>query len=339
MLRITFPLAVFVACQPTPVPNAPPAPARKTDGMVLIPAGQFTMGSDAQDAWPSEKPAHRVSVRSFWIDSTEVTNGQFAEFVRATGYVTTAERPVDWEELKKQLPPNTPKPPEENLQPGSIVFTPPDHAVPWDSIDRWWTWTPGASWRHPQGPASSIEGKDTLPVVQVSWEDAAAYATWAGKRLPTEAEWEFAARGGLDGAHFVWGDEQYSETHPQCNAWQGDFPWRNTAQDGFPRVAPVKSFKHNGYGLFDMAGNVWEWCQDWYRPDAYQHAAGSTTAPVSNPCCTSPSDSTAPERVMRGGSFLCHPSYCASYRPSARRGQTPDSATEHHGFRCAMDAQ
>ena len=314
-------------------------------GMVAIPGGVFMLGSDAEDAWPAERPAHLVKVDRFWIDETEVTNAQFRAFVEATGYLTTAERTPDWEELKKQVPPGTPKPPDEVLVAGSLVFTPPSGTDAARGIEQWWTWTPGASWRHPQGPGSSIAGKDDHPVVHVSWEDAAAYATWAGKRLPSEAEWEVAARGGLSGMNFVWGATPYSESAPQCNAWQGVFPTRNLATDRFERSSPVRSFPANGHGLHDMAGNVWEWCSDWYRADAYatsiREAGGK---PVENPKgppdasgAWNPNSPGVPERVIRGGSFLCHPSYCSSYRPSARRGNTPDTSTEHQGFRCAWD--
>ncbi len=211
-------------------------------GMVWIPDGEFMMGSDHRLARPDERPLNRVRVDGFWIGATEVTNAQFGDFVEATGYVTTAERQPDLEEIMSQLPPGTPPPAKENLVPGSLVFTPPDHGISLDDVRQWWTWTPGANWRHPEGPSSSIEGRKNHPVVQVSWDDAAAYANWAGKRLPTEAEWEFAARGGLDGRPFVWGETPLSETKPQANIWQGSFPNHNTQADGFVRTAPVKSF-------------------------------------------------------------------------------------------------
>lgn len=349
MSRIT--VLVVVAGALTGVAAEPPrgtasapassAPASAPAGMVWIPGGEFAMGSDRPDAFPHERPAHRVRVSGFWMDRTEVTNAQFRRFVEASGYVTTAERKPDWEELKKQVPPGTPKPPEEMLVPGALVFTPPDHAVPLDDMSQWWSWVPGANWRHPRGPDSTIEGLDDHPVVQVSWDDATAYSKWAGKRLPTEVEWEYAARGGLDGRRFAWGDEEYSELRPQCNAWQGEFPHRNTVRDGFARTSTVRSFPPNGYGLYDMAGNVWEWCADWYRHDTYAQRAVAGRVAVDP---TGPSSSFDPEmpfmpaRVMRGGSFLCHPSYCASYRPCARRGNSPDTGTEHIGFRCARSA-
>jgi sulfatase modifying factor 1 len=312
-------------------------------GMVWIRGGEFTMGTSDPTAWNTEKPPHRVRVDGFWMDATEVTNAQFRAFVEATGYKTVAERPVDWNELRKQVPPGTPKPPDEQLQPGALVFTPPDHSVPLNDVSGWWTWTTGADWRHPEGPGSTIASREDHPVVHVAWEDAVAYAVWAGKRLPTEAEWEYAARGGLDGKRFIWGDEETTDANPRCNIWQGEFPWKNTLKDRFARTAPVKSFAPNGYGLFDMAGNVWEWCSDQFRADDYSRlVARQHGEPVVNP--TGPADSwdpneaieSTPKRVIRGGSYLCHKSYCESYRPSARRGLTPDTGMAHVGFRCVM---
>lgn len=311
--------------------------------MVWIPGGEFAMGSTDPLARADEAPVHRVRVRGFWMDRTEVTNEQFAAFVDATGYITIAERPVEWEDIRAQLPPGTPRPPDEALRPGSLVFTPPDHPVDLRRYDLWWTWTVGASWRHPEGPGSTLDGRANHPVVHIAYDDAAAYAVWAGKRLPTEAEWEFAARGGLDGAVNVWGDEPVGPA--QANTWEGRFPDRNTARDGFVRTAPVGTYPANGYGLVDMAGNVWEWCQDLYRPDAYAllTAEGGPGAVIDNPA--GPAESSDPRnpyakvsRVHRGGSFLCNDSYCASYRPSARMAAPPDSAMSHLGFRCVSDA-
>jgi formylglycine-generating enzyme len=308
-------------------------------GMVWIPGGEFTMGSERSDARADERPSHRVRVDGFWMDATEVTNADFRNFVEATGYITTAEKPPDVAEIMSQMPPGTAPPAKENLVPGSLVFTPTEHAVPLDDIRQWWKWTPGADWRHPEGPDSSIDGKDDHPVVQVSWDDARQYAAWAGKRLATEAEWEFAARGGMDAKAFVWGDEPLSDIKPQANVWQGTFPCENLATDAFARTAPVKSFPANGYGLFDMAGNVWEWCNDWYAVDAYARRAGDQV--VVNP--RGPRQSFDPrrlemqQRVQRGGSFLCHAAYCSSYRPSARMGCAPDTGMSHVGFRCVMD--
>ena len=311
--------------------------------MVWIAGGEFRMGSVDPLGRPDEAPIHRVRVDGFWMDATEVTNAQFRAFVDATGYKAVAERAVDWEQLRKQVPPGTPKPPDEALQPGSLVFMPTGGPVDLRDYSQWWHWTHGADWRHPEGPGSSIEGKDNHPVVHVSFEDAMAFCAWAGRRLPTEAEWEFAARGGLDGKRFVWGDQPLDAT--RCNIWQGNFPNDNRAEDGFARTSPVKSYPPNGFGLYDMAGNVWEWCSDLYRPDTYARqtmAAGGPDAVTINPKGPSSSydlrNPDAPEvRVQRGGSFLCNDSYCASYRPAARMACTPDTGQSHTGFRTVKD--
>jgi formylglycine-generating enzyme len=338
-------LAFAVALAVSALAWAAPPP-----GMVWIPGGQFTMGTDDARSMPNERPAHLVKLDGFWIDEHDVTNAEFQKFVDATGYLTTAERPTDWEELKKQVPPGTPKPSDEMLKPGSLVFTPPDHPVDLRDMHNWWTWTTGASWKHPQGPASTINGKDDFPVVQVCWDDAVAYAKWAGKRLPTEAEWEFACRGGAKtNTRYYWGDEFKLNGKFMCNTFTGDFPYHNTAEDGYAGVAPVKSFPPNGYGLYDMAGNVWQWTADLYRPDANMLAA-QEIAQSGASCCVNPKGPTnsidpvrdvpmAIERVTKGGSFLCNPEYCESYRPTARRGTPPDTGTEHIGFRCAMSVQ
>jgi formylglycine-generating enzyme len=338
---------------PAPIPLTPPPPSavkEKPEGMVWIPGGEFLMGSTDPLARQDEGPVHRVRIDGYWIDATEVTNDQYAAFVKATGYKTVAERPVDWEELKKQVPEGTPKPPDEMLQPGSLVFTPPKSPVDLRAYEQWWAWTHRADWQHPEGPSSSIAGKGNLPVVHIAYEDAIAYCKWSGKSLPTEAQWEFAARGGL--AHKVnnWGDEPIDPK--RANTWQGHFPDKNTAEDGFPRSSPVKSFPPNAYGLYDMAGNVWEWCSDLYRPDTYARqllAAGvggaqspsAKDAVIVNP--TGPEKSYDPRnptalesRVHRGGSFLCNDSYCASYRPSARMACSPDTGMQHLGFRCVI---
>lgn len=339
LLLAALGLLAFAATYFIARPRHPSGDARLVatpPGMVWIPGGEFTMGSDSDLAWPDEKPAHRVRVDGFWIDETEVTNAQFAKFVDATGYVTTAERAPTAEELLVQSPPGTPPPAPELLVPGSLVFTPPDHAVPLDNVAAWWTWTPGACWRHPEGPESNLQGREQHPVVHVSWDDAAAYATWAGKRLPTEAEWELAARGGLDGAPYVWGPESVDDAESQANLWTGTFPHENTARDGHARTAPVRSYLPNGYGLYDMAGNVWEWCSDWYVRDFYSQS--SRTDVTVNP--RGPDHSQDPmrpfqsQRSQRGGSFLCNDSYCSRYRPSARHGCTPDTGMSHVGFRC-----
>jgi formylglycine-generating enzyme len=317
------------------------APAGDHPGMVWIAGGEFLMGNDLPDARPDEHPAHRVRVPGFWIDQTEVTNAQFQKFVEATGYVTTAEQAPDLAEIMSQVPPGTPEPPPESLVPGSLVFTPTEKPVPLDDVGQWWNWTAGADWRHPEGPESTIEGRENHPVVQVSWDDAQAYATWAGKRLPTEAEWEFAARGGLKGKPFVWGDEPVSESKPQANIWQGVFPSKNLVRDGYERTAPVKSFPPNGFGLYDMAGNVWEWCSDWYAVDTYPNRAekGIADDPPGPPKSFDPRQPRMPQRVQRGGSFLCNASYCSSYRPSARMGCSPDTGMSHVGFRCVVVEQ
>jgi formylglycine-generating enzyme len=317
--------------------------------MVLIRGGEFTMGTDDLQSMPNERPSHRVRVSSFWLDEHAVTNAEFRAFVVATGYVTTAETVVDWEELKKQVPPGTPKPPAEMLKPGSLVFTPPDDAVDLRDMSGWWSWTTGADWRHPDGSGSSIEGRDAYPVVHVSWDDAEAYAAWAGKRLPTEAEWEFAARGGLEAKRYPWGDDPRaggpapeSATCRMANTFQGEFPHHDTAEDGFAGVAPVGSFPPNGFGLYDMAGNVWNWCSDLYRADAHLDAAGQGLCedPQGPRTSFDPTDPYVPlKRVIKGGSYLCHVSYCESYRPSARRGTPPDTGSSHVGFRCAMSAE
>ncbi len=307
--------------------------------MVWIPGGTFELGSTDPDASRHESPVHPVKVDGFWMDVTEVTNAQFNEFVEATGYVTVAERPIDWDELKQQLPPGTPKPPDEVLQPGALVFTPPDHAVGLGDYSQWWSWTIGANWRHPYGPGSSIEGMENYPVVHIAYEDAQAYAEWAGKRLPTEAEWEFAARGGAENSAFAWGDELRPDGAFLANFFQGSFPHNNTAEDGYARIAPVKQYPPNGYGLYDMIGNVWEWTTDWYRPDTYAQRTANT--PLNNPVGPAssfdPQDPRVPKRVTKGGSFLCSNEYCSNYRPSARMATAFDSGQEHLGFRCVKD--
>lgn len=327
---------VLAAVMASPPGETPP-------GMVWIPGGEFSMGSTDPLARPDERPIHRVRVDGFWMDATEVTNAQFKAFVDATGYVTTAERPVDWEELKKQLPEGEPKPPDHVLQPGSLMFTPPDHAVDTRNFMQWWSWTHDVDWRRPEGPGSSIDDRMDHPVVHVSWDDAVAYCEWAGRRLPTEAEWEFAARGGLDHTVNVWGDEPIDPT--RANIWQGTFPHVQTGEDGFEATSPVKSYAPNGFGLYDVAGNVWEWCADQFRPDAYAVRVailgeGVVAVNPTGPLRTiDPRNPWAPNsRVHRGGSFLCNDSYCASYRPSARMASPPDNTMSHLGFRTVMDA-
>ncbi|MGX5688054.1 formylglycine-generating enzyme family protein [Arcticibacter tournemirensis] len=305
-------------------------------GMVRIPGGTFMMGGDNDQASEDEYPKHKVMVDPFWMDEHEVTNAQFDAFVKATGYITTAEQKPDWEEMKKQLPPDTPKPDESELVAASLVFTPPSHSVDLNDYSQWWSWVPGANWKHPTGPGSDIEGKENYPVVHVSWDDAVAYCKWAGKRLPSEAEWEFAARGGLINNIYPWGNEHINDRKPKANSWEGSFPDKNTAIDGFSALAPVKSFSPNGYRLYDMAGNVWEWCSDWYRNDYYKTV--SNPHGVKNP--QGPSDSYdpdepyVPKRVARGGSFMCNDSYCSGYRVARRMKTSHDSGMSNMGFRC-----
>lgn len=309
-------------------------------GMVLIPGGSFVMGGDSIWGRPDEFPHHVVKLSAFYMDEHEVTNIQFMEFTEATGYVTTAERKPDWEELKKQLPPGTPKPPDEVLVPASLVFQPTPEPVPLNDPSAWWSWKPGANWRHPTGPESSIEGMDHYPVVHVSWEDASAYARWAGKRLPTEAEWEFAARGGAQQIIYPWGNALVHEGKPKTNSWDGHFPDRNTAKDGYQGLAPVRQYSPNGYGLYDMGGNVWEWCSDWYHADYYEDCVQNkiTDNPQGPETSWDPDESYAMKRVTRGGSFLCNDQYCSGFRVSARMKTTWDTSLSHTGFRCVIAA-
>ena len=308
------------------------------DGMVWMPGGQFWMGAAVGDEekFPDACPRHLVYVDGFWMDRTEVTNTQFDSFASETGYVTKAEKAPSLDEVMAQVPPGTPPPPKEKMVPGSLVFTPPDDEVPLDEFWTWWRDVPGANWRHPEGPDSDIRDRMDHPVVHVCWEDAAAYAKWACKRLPTEAEWEFAARGGLDRQRYVWGDTLTPDAHWQANIWQGNFPNDNTADDGYRTTAPVASFAPNGFGLYDMAGNVWEWCADWYRPDYYRHS--SRRNPKGPDESYEPSEPLIAKRVQRGGSFLCCDQYCVRYRPGARHHGAIGNAASHTGFRCVKDA-
>lgn len=309
-----------------------------TEGMVWIKGGEYMMGAADGEGRPDEYPQHKVKLDGFWIDITEVTNAQFKKFIDATGYITTAEKKPDWEELKKQLPPGTPKPDESMLVASSLVFTPPVLPVPLNDVAQWWSWKEGADWKHPQGPGSTIEGKDNYPVVHISWYDAVAYCKWAGKRLPTEAEWEMAARSGTDNK-YTWGNEEPETGKPKANTWQGSFPDKNTGWDQFNRSSPVKSFAPNGLGLYDMAGNVWEWCSDWYRPDHYSSKKKMLVANPKGPESSyDPMEPTIPKKVVRGGSFMCHVSYCKGYRVSARMKTSPDTGLEHTGFRCVKDS-
>jgi formylglycine-generating enzyme required for sulfatase activity len=291
--------------------------------MAWIAGGTFLMGGAGEIAQDS-LPIHEVSVGGFWMDRTEVTNAAFGAFVAASGHVTVAERKPKAEDL--------PGVPKDKLVAGSVCFHQPKQDVPLDEPLAWWRYAEGADWRHPEGPASSIAGKEKHPVVHVAWDDAAAYCRWAGKRLPTEAEWEYASRGGKQGQRFFWGDTQTVGGRWMANVWQGKFPSRNTKDDGFAGSAPVGSFPANGYGLHDMAGNVWEWCADWYRPDYY--AASPARDPQGPDSSLDPDEPDVPKRVLRGGSFLCSDSYCYRYTNAARNKGAADTGASHIGFRC-----
>jgi formylglycine-generating enzyme required for sulfatase activity len=304
------------------------------DDMVLLPGGEFEMGSNEPrypDGTPivvctdgrcgglDSLPVHTVELDPFYIDRTPVTNAQFARFVKATNYVTYAEQPRD------------------RLGPGSFVFRPPAEVTNLHDHRQWWAYVPGADWRHPEGPGSDLSGRDNHPAVQVCWDDAVAYAKWAGKRLPTEAEFEYAARGGLVGKRYVWGDELTPEGKWMANIWQGRFPLENTKADGYSGTSPVKAFPANGFGLFDMSGNVWQWCGDWYRPEYY--ADSPRKNPQGPPDSFDPSEPNVPKRVQRGGSFLCSDQYCKGYLPGTRGKGEPVAAADHIGFRCARSAK
>jgi formylglycine-generating enzyme required for sulfatase activity len=301
----------------------PPGPA--PEGMAWIPPGRFAMGSD-YEPFNDARPIHPVDLDGFWIDQTPVTNAQFARFAQATGYVTVAERKPD--------PRDFPGAPPELLVPGSVVFTPPTGPVPLDNPSAWWIYAPGASWRHPEGPTSQIDDRQDHPVVQVCWDDAVAYAKWAGKRLPTEAEWEYAARGGLTQKPYAWGDEFQPGGRIMANTWQGRFPTENKKEDGHVRTSPVGTFPPNGFGLSDMAGNVWQWCSDWYRPNYYGQSPKAN--PKGPPDSFDPMEPGVPKRVQRGGSFLCCDQYCSRYMPGGRGKGAADTGSSHVGFRCVI---
>jgi len=301
--------------------------------MAWIPAATFRMGSD--DWYPEEAPVHPVAVDGFWMDRHPVTVAEFAAFVRATGYMTVAERPLDASLFPLADP--------DVLVPGSLVFHPTSGPVDLADVSNWWSYVPGARWDRPAGPSSGVQGVERHPVTHVAWEDAAAYAAWAGKELPTEAEWELAARGGLDQAVYAWGDEFAPGGHQLANTWQGEFPWQNLELDGFAGTSPVGTFPPNGFGLFDMTGNVWEWTADYFaarHPDAVDHACCAPHNPRVTDAAAShdPSDPVdlVPRRVTKGGSHLCAPSYCHRYRPAARQGEAVDTSTGHIGFRCIV---
>ena len=322
------------------IPNAAHAPGPAPAGMVWIPGGEFSMGAldppavneagmhEAADA----RPIHRVYVDGFWMDKTDVTNEVFSRFVKATGYVTVAERTPRAEDF--------PGAPPENLVAGSVVFMPPNHPVPLDDHFQWWSYVKGANWRHPEGPKSNLNGRERYPVVQVAYEDAVAYAKWAGKRLPTEAQWEFAARGGLAGKPYVWGEKFRPNGKWMANTYQGQFPVKDTGLDGHVGIAAVAQYSPNGYGLYDMAGNVWQWTSDWYRPDYYAQlaaAGGIARNPQGPDSSYDPAEPGQEKRAHRGGSFLCTDQYCSRYMVGTRGKGEVSTGTNHLGFRCVKD--
>jgi formylglycine-generating enzyme required for sulfatase activity len=329
-------LVVFISCEP------PKRAVESTqDGMVLIPDGTFRMGGKSEQAYKDEFPIHDVSVSAFYMDETEVTNADFLKFVQATNYKTIAEQDIDWEAMKSQLPEGTPKPADSVLQAGSLVFKQTTGPVDLNNYTQWWQWTIGADWKHPEGPGSGIEDRMAHPVVHIAWDDAVAYAKWAGKRLPTEAEWEGASMGGKTDAKYPWGNESVEQATDKANFWQGMFPYQNYELDGFSNTAPVKSFPPNGFGLYDMAGNVWEWCQDKYDVNAYNEYAkeGAVENPSGSSQYNDPREPYTPKHVIRGGSFLCNDSYCSGYRVARRMSSSKDSGFNHTGFRCVKDVK
>lgn len=322
------------SCQ-TDNPQRPKGPI--PEGMVFITSGTLHMGGDNDQADNDEYPKHQTAINAFWMDATEVTNRQFKAFVEATEYITVAERPLDWELLAKDLPPDTPPPPDSVLQPGALVFQQTKSPVPYDDPSRWWKWVVGASWHQPEGPSSTIEERMDHPVVQVAWEDAVAYAKWAGKRLPTEAEWEWAARGGLENNIYPWGNEDVNEGTPKANFWQGIFPFQNEEKDGHFATAPVRTYAPNGYGLYEMPGNVWEWCADWYHANYYSSNDAKSPNPQGPSVSHDPQMPYTQQRSMRGGSFLCNDDFCSGYRNARRMKSSPDTGLGHTGFRCVKD--
>lgn len=325
------------------IPTEKNTSLKTPEGMVWVAPKTFLMGAKEADkfAMMREKPAHEVYVDGFYIDAHEVTNKQFRAFVEATNYITTAEKPIDWEEIKKDLPANTPKPADSILQPGSLIFNKNARGiVSMNNYQQWWTWKIGANWKQPEGPGSSIKGKDNYPVVHVGLEDALAYCKWANRRLPTEAEWEAAAQGNSRDNIFAWGNNE-KELNANANTWQGQFPVNNLSEDGFEYISPIKSYPPNTIGLYDMAGNVWEMTTDLFNINYYSSLDISKVLenPKGAKTSYSPSNPYQKEYVMKGGSFLCHESYCASFRISARMGMEPSSSSDHIGFRTIVTKQ
>lgn len=350
--RFASPITFVVSCDTCPsvgsatfaptIPNSSVPRGPAPGGMVWIPGGEFSMGSTVESesmcglpgTTRDALPVHRVYVEGFWMDATELTNEEFEKFVNATGYVTIAERTPTKEDF--------PTAPAENLVAGSTVFTPTKEEVPLDDYYQWWRYVRGANWRHPEGPQSDIKGREKYPVVQLAYEDALAYAKWAGKRLPTEAEWEFAARGGFTGKLYAWGDDFRPNGTAMANTYQGTFPVKDTAADGFGGLAPVASFAPNGYGLYEIAGNAWEWVSDWYRPDYYEQlarAGGVSRNPKGPDDSFDPSEPGEKKRVQRGGSFLCTDQYCSRYMVGTRGKGEVSTASNHLGVRLVMDAK
>lgn len=335
---LSFFLPLSLAAEPSSGPPLAQLSSVPPPGMVWIAAGEFTMGSAHKDAKRDERPPHAVRIDGFWMDATLVTNRQFQAFVQATGYLTTAEKAPSLEEIMSQVPPGTPPPDPSQLVAAALVFKPAAGPIPLSNHYNWWEWKAGADWKHPLGPESSVVGKEEHPVVQISWFDAVAYADWAGKRLPTEAEWEFAAYGGREGIQYTWGNEEFSEKSPQANLWRGHFPYKSSAEEGYFGTTAAKSFPPNPYGLYDMAGNVWQWCSDWYNAGYYADESRKAVSlnPQGPTSSYDPAEPWAQKRVHRGGSYLCHHSYCKGYRITARMKTCPDTSLNHLGFRCAL---
>ena len=342
-MKNTFPFTLFAllitfsSCKSGQ--SSSPSATENNDGMVSIPAGTLNMGGDNEQADPNEYPKHPVPIEAFYMDATEVTNAQFSDFVQATGYQTVAERAIDWEEMKKNLPEGTPRPHDSIMQPGALVFTKTAGPVALNDPSQWWRWTIGANWKHPSGPTTDISGIMDHPVVQIAWEDADTYCKWAGKRLPTEAEWEWAARGGKENMIYPWGNDAANKGAPKANFFQGFFPFENTVKDGFEKTSPVRTFTPNAYGLYDMAGNVWEWCSDWFDFGYYKKTDAKIARDTGPTSAYNPYMPFQQEKVIRGGSFLCNDDYCSGYRNARRMGSTTDTGLNHTGCRCVKEVK